>query len=415
MKLWILLSAALLPALPSFAQNAAPPVSVPHLEGIVEALDVRFPPSPEESGSEQVRGAAQWAQSFLRAGASGVQLRFENIVFDADEYFEIEIVDANGSTVETLTPQTLAGESAIWTNIGRGQSLGVSVYGNRNGSLGFDVKSISFDRRGMVQESIIGQDQRQHLYEYNGDLLDTVSRVSGSVAKLSMIKNTPSGPKRYVCTGFLIDENTLVTNEHCVADQETCANTKVIFGYEYNRFGQIPGMEQYDCLKVRTVNYELDTAVLELAGEPGKRWNSLAIADNPALEGERLFVIQHPAGEPKQISDSDCTVFESISPGRQSLSDFAHKCDTLGGSSGSPVFNLSGEVVGLHHWGRDVSGRYSQSNRAVRMELVGALIKPAHPAPEQPGDAGSDTQIGIGVDAGSNPDAGGIVDGTESD
>lgn len=414
MKLWILLSAALFPALPSAAQNAAPPVSVPHLEGIVEALDVRFPPSPEESGSGQVRGAAQWAQSFLRAGASGVQLRFENIVFDADEYFEIELVDANGSTVQTLTPQTLAGKPAIWTNIGRGQSLGVSVYGNRDGSLSFEVKSISFDRRGMVQESIIGQDQRQHLYEYNGDLLDTVSRVSGSVAKLSMIKNTPNGPKRYVCSGFLVDDSTLVTNEHCVADQETCANTKVIFGYEYNRFGQIPGMEQYDCLNVRAVNFELDTAVLELAGEPGKRWNSLTLGETPAQDGERLFIVQHPAGEPKQISESDCTVFESISPGRQSRSDFAHRCDTLGGSSGSPVFNLSGEVVGLHHWGRDVSGRYSRANRAVRMELVSPLIKPEQPAPEPPGDTGSSTQIDISVDAGSSPDVGGNDDGAGS-
>ncbi|AKI02708.1 V8-like Glu-specific endopeptidase [Hoeflea sp. IMCC20628] len=414
MRFRILLIATLFSTVPVVAQNAPPPVSVAHLEGVVETLEVRFPPSPEESGTEQVRGAAQWAQSFLRAGASGVQLRFENISFDADEYFEIEIVDANGANVQTLTPEMLAGRTALWTNIGRGQSLGVSVYGNRNGSLSFELKSISFDRRGMVLESIIGQDQRQHLYEYGGDLLDTVSRVSGAVAKLSMIKNTPNGPKRYVCTGFLVDDSTLVTNEHCVADQEACANTKVIFGYEYNRIGQIPGMEQYDCLNVRTVNVELDTAVLELAGEPGKRWNSLPLADQPAQDGERLFIIQHPAGEPKQISDSDCTVFESISPGRQSRSDFAHMCDTLGGSSGSPVFNVSGEVVGLHHWGRDISGRYSRSNRAVRMELVRTLLSPVQPVPEPPADAGPDTQINIGVDAGSSPDAGGSVDGTGS-
>lgn len=414
MKYWILLFAGLFSAAPVAAQNAAPLVSVPHLEGIVESLDDHFPPSPEESGSEPVRGAAQWAQSFLRAGASGVQLRFENIVFNPDEYFEIEIVDANGSTVQTLTPETLAGKSALWTNIGRGQSLGVSVYGNRNGSLSFDLTSISFDRRGMVLESIIGQDQRQHLYEYNGDLLDTVSRVSGAVAKLSMIKNTPNGPKRYVCTGFLIDDSTLVTNEHCVADQQTCANTKVIFGYEYNRIGQIPGMEQYDCLKLRAVNVELDTAVLELAGEPGKRWSSLPLAAQPVLDGERLFIIQHPAGEPKQISEVECAVFESISPGRQSLSDLAHLCDTLGGSSGSPVFNVSGEVVGLHHWGRDFSGRYSQANRAVRMELVSALIAPET---ETPGPASGDVsadQVDTGVDAGSDPGTGGNVDGAGS-
>lgn len=405
MRNWILLISILFPVVPVMAQTAPPPVSVPHLEGIVETLDVSFPPPPEESGSSEVRGAAQWAQSFLRAGASGTQLRFENISFDAGEYFEIEIVDANGATVQTLTPETLAGRSSLWTNLGRGQSMGVAVYGNRNNSLSFELVSISFDRRGMALESIIGEDQRQHLYEYTGDLLDTVSRVSGAVAKLSMIKNTANGPKRYVCTGFLIDDNTLVTNEHCVADQNVCANTKVIFGYEYNRIGQIPGMEQYDCLSVRTVNVEFDMAVLDLAGEPGKRWSSLALAERPVENGERLFIVQHPTGEPKQISDRDCAVFEAIAPGRQSQSDFAHTCDTLGGSSGSPVFNVSGEVVGLHHWGRDMSGRYSRSNRAVRIELVRPLIAPEQPESPAPDDAGS-SQIDISVDAGNSSPTG---------
>ena len=407
MRFWITLVVTLFSVMPASAQSAAPPVSVPHLEGIVESLDVRFPPPPEESGAAEPRGAAQWAQSFLRAGASGVQLRFEGIAYDPDEYFEIEIVDANGSTIQTLTPQTLAGKSELWTNIGRGQSLGVSVYGNRNGSLRFELKSISFDRRGMVLESLIGRDQRQHLYEYTGDLIDVVSRVSGAVAKLSMIKDTANVPKRYVCTGFLVGDSTLVTNEHCVASQQDCANTKVIFGYEFNRVGQMPGMEQYDCLSLRAVDFGLDTAVLELAGEPGKRWSSLTLAARPAQDGERLFIIQHPAGEPKQISEGDCIVFESSSPGRVTRSDFAHLCDTLGGSSGSPVFNVSGEVVGLHHWGRDVSGRYSGSNRAVRMELVRALVPPEVAVPDTAAQGQGDGQVDVEIDAGSSGTGGG--------
>ncbi|MFZ2100987.1 MAG: serine protease [Oricola sp.] len=362
------------------AQDRPPPVSVPHAEGVVETLDIGFPPPPEESGGGGA-GPAQWARSFLRAGANGVQLHFSGIGFDPEEFFEIELVDTSGATVQTLTRETLGDRTALWSNIGRGQSLGVAVYGNRNGSLRFSIDAISFDRLGMVLESIVGADGREHLYRYHGDFAPVVDRVQGAVAKLSFIKDEGDGPARYVCTGFLIGDDTFVSNEHCVADADTCATAKVIFGFAYNSLGQTPGIEQYDCASVAAVNADLDVAVLKLAGTPGPRWGTLTLASNDLMEDERLFVLQHPAGEAKQISDEGCAVFEAQSPGRATASDFAHLCDTLGGSSGSPVFDAEGEVVGLHHWGRAAFGKYSGSNRAVRIGPIHEFLAQAGQIP----------------------------------
>lgn len=367
------------------AQDSPPLLSVPHAEGIVEEVGTRFPPPLEEAAGAHA-GPASWSQSFLRAGATGIQLRLENIAFSPDEFFEIEIVDDNGAVVQTLTNETLEGTDALWTDIGRGQSLGIAVYGNRDGSLRFDIAAISFDRLAMVLESVIGPDEREHLYRYEGGLLPVVERVRGPVAKLSFIKDSPNGPRRLVCTGFLVDDDTLVTNQHCVADQETCDATKVIFGFEYNRIGQTPGMEQYDCRSVLAQDFDLDLSVLRLEGDPGRRWGTLELSAADVVGDERLFVLQHPAGEAKQISDAGCIVFEPVSPGRTTATDFAHQCDTLGGSSGSPVFNVSGEVVGLHHWGRAGFGRYAGANRAVRIGPVRELL--AGLGVPRPGDDG---------------------------
>ena len=360
--------AAILAAVSSaVAQQSEPPLlSIAHNEGVVETLAVAFPPPPEESGETSL-GPAQWAQSFVRPGSSVVQLHLSDIAFGSDEFFEIEIVDSNGATLQKLTNQSLKGIISIWTDNSAGQSLGLAVYGNSKGSLRFKVDAISYDKLGLVLESIVGNDERMHLYAYQGDLAPTVDRVQGPVAKLSFIANSPNGPRRYVCTGFLIGDDTLVTNEHCVATAELCATTKVMFGFTFNNMGQTPGLEQYDCQSVTTVNVDLDMAVIKLVGQPGERWGTLKLAANDVLNNERIFVLQHPAGEAKQISDVGCTVFEAQSPGRTTASDFAHQCDTLGGSSGSPVFNVAGEVVGLHHWGRDAVGRYSDANRAVRI------------------------------------------------
>ena len=358
---------------PALAQEEPPPLSVPHTEGVVEQIAASFPPPPDESGGGTT-GPAIWAQSFLRAGATLMQLHISGIAFEPDEYFEIEIVNQNGGVVQTLTNETLAGVDALWTNIGWGQSLGVSVYGNRGGTLAFTIDAMSFDKRGPVLESIIGEDEREHLYRYEGQFLPVVDRVQGAIAKLSMIKMEGGQQIREVCSGFLIGDDMLVTNEHCVADQPTCLSTKIIFGFVYNNIGQTPGLEQYDCQSVMAVDVPLDIAVLKIAQKPGLRWGMLALADEDVLPDQKLFVLQHPLGEAKQISEVGCAVFEPVSPGRSGPSDFAHLCDTLGGSSGSPVFNAAGEVAGLHHWGKTLMGRYSGSNRAVRVGLISEFL-----------------------------------------
>jgi V8-like Glu-specific endopeptidase len=90
-----------------------------------------------------------------------------------------------------------------------------------------------------------------------------------------------------------------------------------------------------------------------------------------ATENESLVLIQHPAGEFKQVSIADCRVAGVSRTGVAAAgTDFGHLCDSLGGSSGSPVVDgQTGRVVGLHHWGFE-EGAANPVNQAVHIGLV---------------------------------------------
>ena len=101
----------------------------------------------------------------------------------------------------------------------------------------------------------------------------------------------------------------------------------------------------------------------------------LAVSDESLVEGMLLYVVQHPNGEPKRVSRNDCSVDKVSIAGRgMGITDFSHRCDTLGGSSGAPVVSLANhKVVGLHHLGFDEDS-VMRLNRAVHIKRILADI-----------------------------------------
>jgi hypothetical protein len=83
--------------------------------------------------------------------------------------------------------------------------------------------------------------------------------------------------------------------------------------------------------------------------------------------------VQQPGGQPKQISKIKYTAKAVPVNGRASETDFTHTCDTVGSSSGSPVFNEAGQVVGLHHYGFGSGGEWNE-NRAIRIIIALRII-----------------------------------------
>ncbi|WP_424830897.1 trypsin-like serine peptidase [Ruegeria sp.] len=333
----------------------------PHQEGAVDILDIAYPPI--EEGGPAINFL--WQETFERPGAQFIQLELLDDSSGASSSF-IEITNFTGNVVQKISAQELSEAGTLFTHLVPGQSVTVSVRGVEDDQFGFKIVSINYDKSGARFESISEPDEREHVGRYTGEweLLDAVER---SVAKLSYLKNKNGVRKRYVCTGFMVSDSTMITNHHCVATADVCKTTKVLFGYQKSDAFFTAPKEQFGCVKVLKADRNLDVALLELDGKPGavSEWGSLKLSSSVPVTGQKLFLVQHPAGEPKQISDYDCSVSKSPVNGYEKDLDLAHECDTLGGSSGSPVFNEEGEVIALHHLGMSRSGEFSTLNRAV--------------------------------------------------
>ena len=332
------------------------------VHGAFAARDIALDLLPPQDGLEG--GPVWWEEEFEEISSDYLRIHLTSIQ-TTDDDFTLTVRNRAGETVETLTRTELADVDERWTNVVRGSYALLTLTASRRPQLAFRIDGFAFHRRGGEILSITEPDDRMHVAHHEDD--EVIVRAASPVAKLSYLKKmTP-----YVCTGFLIADDLLMTNQHCVADQKVCETTVAIFGYQYDAEGYLYPGRQHRCLSVEDINYEHDMAILKLAGAPGKEWGQLQFAAKDPIGDEELLLIQHPAGQPKQVSKKDCTVLEPSADGRSKDTDFSHGCDTIGGSSGSPVLNLQGQVVGLHHYGFGEK-LYWKSNRAVR----GSLVKP---------------------------------------
>jgi V8-like Glu-specific endopeptidase len=210
-----------------------------------------------------------------------------------------------------------------------------------------------------------------------------IQRVGQAVARLRI--STDRGEA--LCTGFLVSSDLIVTNYHCVQTNTEAANTQVDFGFDTK--GEPLHTFRMEKLEVTNSDTAFDYVVARVSGKPGQTFQPLVLTSTKRVSfngiSNKLVVIGHPKGGPKQVSIRNCNeVSDSIAgidPGTKS--DFSHMCNTLGGSSGSPVFSLdTKELVGLHHLGDAVgkTGGASLVNQAVYIGYIVEDIQKQKPA-----------------------------------
>jgi endonuclease G len=195
------------------------------------------------------------------------------------------------------------------------------------------------------------------------DLVDISSlvkivQISRSVCRV-LINSKPIG------TGFLINQNILVTNNHVIPDTDTCANTKAEFFYETDEEGRILNPMQFK-LEPETFFFTsnmkkkdddefsgLDFTMVALEQTNLKGQN---IQDIPSLDldgnigkiikGESCIIIQHPNGLPKKTTLNNNSFFS------ENKDQIIYETDTLPGSSGALVIGLGTcEAIALHQTG----------------------------------------------------------------
>lgn len=294
-----------------------------------------------------------------------IRVRFANITDRSMEDYEILFRDIDYNLLSTIPGSELKKHSDYWSDLLYSDYILIQVRQlshNPPRGLVFEIGEFIIQSQERIkEESHDGSPVWKNVYEAGSD---EIWRISRSIAKLSFQKND----KNYTCTGFLITESSLLTNQHCVSGPEICENMLVIFGYEFDKKVKRQRGVQYRCKQIiGSPVADLDYTIIQVKEGPEElnKWGHLDLSGVDP-EGS-LYIIQHPGGDYKKIVNKNCFMTTTNAKNKMGLEkDFGHKCDTEDGSSGAPIFDSKNRIVGLHHLGWEKgSERWLQENRAV--------------------------------------------------
>src|SRR5882672_9889184 len=178
-------------------------------------------------------------------------------------------------------------------------------------------------------------------------------QVARAVCRIILIG--PGGGDRGYATGFMVSPRLLLTNHHVFPSFPDADGAIAEFNYELDMLGHPKPTTRFNVAprSYYWANEELDYALVSIDPQPSLGSASLAefgwLRLNPDVgkinETEFVSLVQHPGGSPKECSIRENQLIK-IEP-----TTLVYKSDTAPGSSGSPVFNDSWQVVGLHHSG----------------------------------------------------------------
>ena len=198
-----------------------------------------------------------------------------------------------------------------------------------------------------ILERIIEQDELMGI-----SFLLTGAKISRSIGRVVILNEF--GSLAGFGTGFMVSPRLLLTNNHVLENPETASRSLIQFNYFETAPGTttIPNEFSFEPSVFFETDRELDFTLVAVnpinsngIAVTDFGWNPLIKESGKAVVGERVNIIQHPSGEPMQLSLRQNQIIDV-------LDNFLHyKTDTQPGSSGSPVLNDQWEVAALHHAG----------------------------------------------------------------
>lgn len=149
-------------------------------------------------------------------------------------------------------------------------------------------------------------------------------------------------------SGFLTDDNLLITNHHVLPSVAEAEGAVVQFNYEWGIDGLYRELEEFRLAPEETFATspveEDDWTAVRVRGDASASYGTISLERADPQVRDRVFVIQHPMGMPKQIALFNTIVFTG--KGR-----VQYLGSTRPGSGGAPVFDTDWRVVAVHHAG----------------------------------------------------------------
>jgi V8-like Glu-specific endopeptidase len=220
----------------------------------------------------------------------------------------------------------------------------------------------------MHLEQVLGRNANfERLINYNKD--DQLRIMANPVGRLDLLVEYRGETGIRTCTASILSKKYILTNNHC-APNKTSKTKFIKTLLLMNFYGEnlehlttsykvkMPPVEQ---------NATLDYAIFEVEGDPSQKFGQVALDPRDPQPGESLVIIHHPAGLPKHATRGGC---RANTPRSVRGTDILHRCDTLPGSSGSPIFaSNSNAMIGIHYAG-SASARPGSYNFGKRLMAI---------------------------------------------
>jgi hypothetical protein len=188
----------------------------------------------------------------------------------------------------------------------------------------------------------------------------------------------------HTCSASLIDADLILTAAHCVSfddmvsasftlDYVTDCGGAPPVGYNPRFYKLTHPVRSGWEIETVTDDY-IDYSVFQIDTTPGGIGVPplLLEATLPSL-GDQVFVIHHPRGIPKKVSrkpnDLQCQAMVVTSD------VIDHACDIEHGSSGSPLLDLTGRILGVNDWAAGVCVQ-AQSVHVIEPDFVAPVAPP---------------------------------------
>lgn len=278
-----------------------------------------------------------------------------------DSSWQVMVRDSSGNVVDHLAVGDVD-EGGVWTSKVLGDSFVIELRSGQKVHSQFCVDKINVDSpQTRVEVKALTGDRDRRID------LRSANPFYGFRAPVAMVLFQDLDGRDTNCTAFALTAKVIVTNFHCLSSKNQLRNARVLFAFELDT--PTPLERRITSFAVPP-NKDLDYSVLQLdLPIPQEFISHLNQADLAA--GQALILMQHPEARRKMIVTEGCTVKNFDATGTPiPSSDFYHLCDSSDGSSGSPIMNTSGAVVGIHHMAQYHGEAGHFFNLALKMPVM---------------------------------------------
>lgn len=353
-----------------------------------------------ENSPTEIRYAdrANWQQVVAYPGAAFIKVHFQEMKLLPGDY--VTVASLNGDeryTYPNESPFTTDDEPGFWAMSVTGDTAVITLHrendqplsSNLEAALGLVIDKFTrgypaaeIEDRIRAAESTCGNLERQDVACYESSN-PTEFNTAGAVARMLLNNGTS------LCTGWRVGSaDHMMTNEHCITDQAGVDAAEAWFNYQR----AICGGAEPDPAAITKVtgntllvdNFDLDFALFTInSAATVAGFGFLELDVRTPVLGEEIYIPQHGSGNPKEFGIEDdqntdtslCRIDVATTTGRIAGSDTGYFCDTIGGSSGSPVLARSShKVIALHHFGGNCV--LPTVNRGVMIEQIWPEIEP---------------------------------------